>query len=306
MTSRLGSVVIAAYDEEALIGRCLDHLLRDFAEGELEVVVAANGCSDGTARVARTFPVHVLELDQASKAAALRAGDDAVTSFPRIYLDADVLLPSASARAVLAHLQRPDALAARPPLAYDTSCCSALVRSYYRARRQLPSMTTHLWGAGVYALSDRGRARFGAFPDVTADDLFVDQQFACHEKTIVEAEPVVVLTARTAKGLLQVLRRQNRGKRNLGHGQHVQPTSRVYADLLALARGGASLAVDAAIFAAFATASRCQPLAGNVRWERDTSSRLGNIPSPRASQSSSSTEPGAQALGQHAVQDLWR
>ena len=46
------SVVIAAHNEEALLGRCLDALLSDAEPGEFEVVVVPNGCTDSTARVA--------------------------------------------------------------------------------------------------------------------------------------------------------------------------------------------------------------------------------------------------------------
>lgn len=269
----LGSVVIAAYDEQSVIGRCLAHLLSGFDDGDIDVVVVPNGCSDGTADVARTFPVCVVERAEPSKPAALRAGDAAATAFPRIYLDADVLLSSDAARAVLQHLERPGALAARPPLHYETGGSTAVVRRYYRARQQLPSLTTHLWGAGAYALSREGRARFDEFPDVIGDDLFVDQLFAPDEVTIVDCAPVVVMTARTPAAMLQVLRRQNKGKLALADMAHAQPTSRVYEDLVALAARGPGSAADAAVFAVAAGLSRSRPLRRTVRWERDLSSR---------------------------------
>ena len=93
--SPLGSVVIPAHDEAAAIRRCLDGLFAGFQPGELDVVVVCNGCSDETAALARSsgHPVRVIELSAASKPAALRTGDLAVSAFPRLYLDADVLLP---------------------------------------------------------------------------------------------------------------------------------------------------------------------------------------------------------------------
>ena len=100
-------VVIAAHNEEAVIGRCLRRLLAGAEPGEFDVVVVANGCTDRTAEVARDFPgVRVIELDQAGKAAALNAGDRASEVFPRLYLDADVLLGTADARALRAALVR--------------------------------------------------------------------------------------------------------------------------------------------------------------------------------------------------------
>ena len=180
-------MVIPAHDESAGIRRCLDALFAGIAPGELDVVVICNGCTDDTAALTRSsgHPVRLIELAAASKPAALRAGDDAALAFPRIYLDADVVLHGSAARAVLERL-RAGALAARPPIHYDSGGSSAPVRSYYRARSRVPALQGSLWGAGAYGLSEAGRRRFGAFPDVVAEDLWVDRHFASGEIVIVE------------------------------------------------------------------------------------------------------------------------
>ena len=85
------SVVIAAHNEGRNIGRCLDALLGGTPAGSIEVVVAANGCSDDTVAVATRPGVVVLDLPEAGKAAALNAAERQVVSFPRVYLDADCL-----------------------------------------------------------------------------------------------------------------------------------------------------------------------------------------------------------------------
>ncbi|HEY1238407.1 MAG TPA: glycosyltransferase family 2 protein, partial [Solirubrobacterales bacterium] len=124
----LGSVVIPAHDEAAVIGRCLDALFSGFERGELDVVVVCNGCTDRTADVARSSDhrVRVVELAEAAKPAALRAGDAAASTFPRLYLDADVVLPGSAARRVLERL-KDGAIAARPPIRYDAEASSAPV-----------------------------------------------------------------------------------------------------------------------------------------------------------------------------------
>src|ERR1700682_6135663 len=87
------SVIIAAHNEEKVLARCLDALLADSRPGELEVLVVANGCTDRTVEIARSYGiVGVIEIPEASKHAALNAGDAAATVFPRAYLDADITI----------------------------------------------------------------------------------------------------------------------------------------------------------------------------------------------------------------------
>lgn len=279
------SVVIPAHNEANVIGRCLDSLFSGIDASELDVVVVCNGCSDATAAVARMsqHPVRVLELDAASKAAALRAGDEATRSFPRLYVDADVVLDGRSARAVVERLES-GALAARPPLRYDSRRSSGPVRSYYRARTRIPAVLGSLWGAGVYGLSEAGRARFDVFPDTGADDLWLDRQFAPAEIEIVDCPPVIVAVPRRARDLLRVLRRTYRGKvevrpDNASDERARTITASTVRDLRRLAASGPSAALDAATYASFAAGARLlRVLHGALRspsiaWERDDSSR---------------------------------
>jgi glycosyltransferase involved in cell wall biosynthesis len=276
----LGSVVIPAHNESAGIRRCLDALFAGIAPGELDVVVVCNGCADDTAALAGSsgHPMRVIELEAASKPAALRTGDEAALAFPRIYLDADVVLQGSAARIVLERL-RAGAVVARPPVHYDSSASSAAVRSYYRARSRVPALLGSLWGAGAYGLSEAGRSRFGAFPDLVADDLWVDRQFAPGEIEIVECAPVVVTVPRRARDLIRVLRRTYRGKaENAGvdpHGRAHATTASTLHQLRRLAAAGPSAAVDAATYVAFAAGGRLAlvyPRAAD-QWERDDSSR---------------------------------
>jgi glycosyltransferase involved in cell wall biosynthesis len=285
MPDFFGSVVIPAHNEAAVISRCLDTLLNGFLPGELDVVVACNGCTDGTADVVRSsgHPVRVVELPAASKPAALRAAEEVVVAvFPRLYLDADVVLPTVSARRVLECLAVGPALAARPPIKYDTERSTLLVRSYYRARTKMPAVMNSLWGAGAYGLSEAGRARFQQYPDVVADDLFVDQHFQHSEIEIVSAPPVVVAAPRRTADLLRVLRRANQGKsenQNLQNPPALQSgtTASTVHDLARLASRGPFTALDAATYASFAMLARLTlAVAAPTQWERDNSSRLQN------------------------------
>ena len=284
MTShRVGSVLIPAHNESAVIARCLHHLFQGIDAADLEVAVVCNGCQDDTAAIARAcgHPVEVIDLALASKPAALRAGDRLLRTFPRLYLDADVVLSGRVARSVLEHLAQDGSVAARPPLRYETAHASAIVRRYYRARSQVPAVMGSIWGAGVYGLSAAGRARFGDYPDLVADDLFVDQCFRRDEIDIIGDEPVVVMAPAHYRDLLKVMRRAYRGaaetqatEKSATQAAHARPTTpTTLRDVLRLCRS-LSGCVDAATYAFVAISARAYIALGrSARWERDESSR---------------------------------
>lgn len=205
------SVVIAAHNEAAVLGRCLDALLADGGHG-LDVTVVANGCTDRTAEVARTRPgMRVIELAEASKPAALNAGDAAAVGFPRVYLDGDIPLRGAAVRRLAAALAGGTALAAVPRRELVLAGRPLLVRAYYAIHNRLPAIATGLFGRGVIAVSENGRARFDRFPDLTADDLFLDSLFTADERVVVSDVGAPVETPRHTRDLVRRLARVRAG-----------------------------------------------------------------------------------------------
>jgi exopolysaccharide biosynthesis WecB/TagA/CpsF family protein len=273
----IGSVIVPAHNEEELIEDTLRGLERLAACGAVDLVVAANGCTDATVPVAEQVGgARVLDLPEPSKARALNAGDAAAQRWPRLYLDADIAITPEAVRDVFAALSDGQVLAARPSVRDDTRGASWPVRAYYRARQRLPETTQHLWGAGAYALSRSGHERFSAFPDLVADDLFVDSLFAEAEKRVVDTDPVVVRTPRDLRGLMAVLRRTYRGNRELT-GQSPATTSRTLRELAGSVRDAASL-LDAVVYASLAVAGRHRASGPGARWDRDETSRRADLP----------------------------
>lgn len=278
MSVTAGAVIIPAHNEANVVRRTLEPLSTLACRGTVEVLVVANGCTDDTSRVARGVPgVRVLEISEASKAAALNAGDNAVSGFPRMYLDADIEVAPAAVLTVFRALTGGPALAARPPFVYDTAGATWLVRAYFRARSRLPDNGNALWGAGCYALSREGRGRFDAFPSLLADDYFVDSLFPDTDKQVVPTTPVVVRTPRTASALRAVLRRTYAGNAQLGaHLRSIPGADRSRThnvrDLMRSVRSAASL-VDAAVYAAFGLIGRVQARRNSLGWSRDESTR---------------------------------
>ncbi|GGR51366.1 hypothetical protein GCM10010168_82760 [Actinoplanes ianthinogenes] len=203
------SVVIAAHNEAAVIGRCLDTLLADARPGEFDVTVAANGCTDDTVSVAAARGVRIIDLPEPGKPGALNAGDAAAVGFPRVYLDADIMVTTSGLRELAAATRETPAATARREL--DLTGRPLLVRAYFSVHRHLPALKTGLFGRGVIVLSESGRARFGEFPDMVADDLFVDSLFTVAEKTQVTTVPSVVATPRRTRDLIRRLVRVRAG-----------------------------------------------------------------------------------------------
>lgn len=210
------SVIIAAHNEEAVIGRCLDALAAQRPEPPEEVVVSANACTDDTVRIAISRGARVVDRPEAGKSAALNAGEEHLHGFPRVFLDADIVPPPhalASFGAVLAG--SPGVCAVVPRRRLDTAGRPLAVRAYFAVNERLPAFTTGLFGRGLIVLSERGRARFTTFPDVLADDLFLDSLFADDEKAVAEDVEVVVAAPRTTRALLRRLVRVRRGNAQL-------------------------------------------------------------------------------------------
>lgn len=275
-----GCVIIPAHNEASVIARTLHPLAPLAASGAIEVIVACNGCSDETAQIAQAFEgVTVLETEVASKVAALNLAESQASKFPRLYLDADITITPGAVRMCFENLSQPDAVAARPAFTYDTAAASPLVQAFYRARRRIPGTNQALWGAGAYALSEHGRERFGAFPDLTADDLFVDLQYSSHEKHILPSIPVKVRTPRTSGSLLAILTRNYRGQhelRQLPEGSMLKEDTRSTARQLADTIADPLSALDALVYAGFVAFARIKArrLKGVKRlWESDRSSR---------------------------------
>jgi len=275
---RRGAVIVPAYNEAAVIKRTLDPLSQAAVDGYIEVVVVCNGCTDDSAEVARSVPgMQVIELAQGSKPAALNAGDEVATLWPRLYLDADIQLSATAVLAVLDRLTQGDVLAARPESRYDFADASMLVRCYYRARKRIPKHNQAMWGAGAYGLNEKGHQRIGAFPTVTGDDLYVDGQFDAGEKTVVATEPSVVKTPTDVKSLLAIKRRSYRGAAQLSaltRGQDVGMDNTGVSTAAAVVRTirGPRSAMDALVYLGIALAARQGSRDGQV-WERDESSR---------------------------------
>ncbi len=204
------SIVIAAHNEEAVIGSCLDALLSDADGTAAEIIVSANGCSDRTAGIARERGAIVIDRPEPGKPGALNAADAVATGFPRIYLDADIRVPGGGV-AALERMLNAQTLAIVPRRRVVVSGRPLAVKCYFAINERLPVFRDGLFGRGMIALSQEGRSRFGEFPPLIADDLFLDSQFSTAEKAEAREVEVLVEAPHTTRALVNRLIRVRRG-----------------------------------------------------------------------------------------------
>lgn len=213
------SVIIPAYNEGKTIERCLRTLLDGAEPDEFEIIVVANGCKDDTADRARTFEdqgVKVIETPIGSKPHALNLGDEAATSYPRFYLDADIGLTAHAVRDTAKLLSDDsDIVLAAPRAVVDYRKRNPLVRAYYEVWTRLPYFTDGIIGSGVYAFSKKGRERFDDFPDIIADDEFARLQARPDERGSADNSTFTITPPTTLRGIAHINTRVRAGNYEL-------------------------------------------------------------------------------------------
>jgi hypothetical protein len=276
------AVVIPAHDEGRVIERCLARLLDGAEPGELEVVVVCNGCADDTAERARRFgpPVTVVETPIASKVAALNLGDEVVAGFPRFYVDADVELDIAAVRDVAAMLAPGSGVAVAAPRAVVAHRDRRWgVRSFYEVWTRMPYFTDDMVGSGVYAFSEEGRAGFGAFPDVIADDEVARRAVPASARRSSPRSTFTIHPPRTLRGVVAIMTRARAGNVELagalGSGDAGTGAARTLGRIAATPATWVHAPVYLAVMALAERRARRRAGEGNARWERDLTSRAG-------------------------------
>lgn len=273
------SVVIPAHNEEAVIRDCLGRLLEGTAQGEFDVVVVANACTDRTAEVATGFGVRVLRTPTPGKPNALRIGDEVCRVFPRVYLDADVAITADSIRRLVQAAGRPGILACAPLPELDLVGVGPVAMRLHRVHEQLIAPHRALAGAGVYLLTEQGHARVFPVPDVISDDGWVHGSFGRAERAVVRQARSVVRPARTVAAHLRRRVRVRQGNRQLAELGRLPAEGRLkLRALLALIARRTVSPLDVTCYLAVLVADRSvtrmrSHWGGQIRWGTDVSSR---------------------------------
>jgi len=105
------SLIIAAYNEEAVIGDRLDNALAlDYPADRLQILVASDGCSDATEEIVRKYAVRgvqLLSLPRQGKIRALNAAVAQATGEVLVFSDANVMCHPLALRALTSNFADP-------------------------------------------------------------------------------------------------------------------------------------------------------------------------------------------------------
>ncbi len=206
------SVIIPAHNEESVIARCLSSLLGKSGVDGTKVIVVCNGCTDRTAEIAQTFDgVQVIQIETASKIAALNAGDEACSVFPRVYLDADITCSLHQLATCIGSMKAGHSISA-PSSYLDMSRSSWFVKAYFQTWMKLPYYNSgHMVGSGIYILTEAGRSRFAQWPDIIADDAYVRALFTFNEIYVDKRSHFTIFAPLNLTGLIKIRTRARLG-----------------------------------------------------------------------------------------------
>jgi cellulose synthase/poly-beta-1,6-N-acetylglucosamine synthase-like glycosyltransferase len=176
------SIIIAAHNEAAVIGKKLDNLLSlDYPRDCIEVLVASDGSNDGTNELVRRYEssgVRLLALPRLGKAAALNAAVAAASGEILVFSDANSIYAPQSLRALMRPFADPDVGGVAGNQVYRPAPTASLAgegeQHYWNFDRQLKlyeSASGNVISAtgAIYAIR---RSLFTPVPDGVTDDFY--------------------------------------------------------------------------------------------------------------------------------------
>jgi len=280
----MSSVIIPAHNESSVIKDSLLSLQHENDEN-ISVIVVSNGCSDNTAQVARCFGSRITSIETPipSKTNAINLGEEYASSYPYIYMDADIQLTNGSLDKIVSVLSDGQYLAVSPTPKMDFTYSNWFVKAYYDVWLSLPYSRQGLMGAGVYALSEEGRKRFKTFPDIIADDGYVRALFKEHERSNVEGAHAIVKAPASLYWLIKIKTRSRMGQWQLAErfpeliDNEEKDYSKALSDVLRQPLLWPKVMVYIYVnFISRIMAKRKMKDLANYQWDKDVSSRQGS------------------------------
>ena len=259
------SVIIPANNEEAWLAPCLGALLDqpdDPALAGTEVIVAANACTDRTVAIAREcaaafeakgWRLIPMDIAEGGKLNALDEAEAQAGGGALVYLDADVLCRP-GLLAALARALDTDAPRYATGVIEIAPAKTWITRRYAECWARTPFVQAGTVGAGLFAFTRAGRARWGRWQDEIriSDDTLARLSFTPEERVEVPFRYVWPMVEGFA-ALVKVRRRQDLGVQEVRErhapllANETHPDAGAAQKLRMLARGPVAFAVYVAV-----------------------------------------------------------
>lgn len=223
-SDRSFSVVIPVYNEASGLADRARNLVSGLPPG-CEVIFVCNGCTDDSQAI---LEVEVSEYATIltcpkGKARAIRLGEQHCSVFPRFYVDSDVVISGDDLVALSAGLNDRTLLVS-PRIRFDFTGASRTAAALSGFWLSLPHGKSSAYHH-VLGISETLRSRWGQFPDLIADDTFIEGHAEDGEKAIIDTIFVTTSPPKTWWAWVRVRVRWQQGMNQLIRERHRLPKS---------------------------------------------------------------------------------
>ena len=146
MKTPIFSVIIPAHNEEKYIGKCLEAIKKSsapFAAGDVQIIVSANRCTDGTADIAKSYGAEVCENEVRSISGVRNSGAALAKGNIIVFIDADSLMSEGALSEIKEMLSSGDFIGGGTRAKFDRMSLGIIVSSAYIATKLIPIMKKH-------------------------------------------------------------------------------------------------------------------------------------------------------------------
>lgn len=213
-------IIVPVRDEEKTLVETVPALLAAAHGEHARIVWVCNDCRDESANVIRQLAgpsAEVIEVPTPGKTLALQAGDEALDAqdlFPRVYLDADTSLRPGDVGRLLQPVRTGQADLVAAAHAFDLGGASRVSAAIALCWLALPFARRTAF-LGAVGISHAGRARWGTWPKITADDMFMAAMVPAGRRTMVAGAIATTRPPCRFSGWVRMRARWLRGEREL-------------------------------------------------------------------------------------------